>query len=350
MGLPDTVDAPPRWSFPKDAGAALPSDPWSLLPKAERAFRFDDWSASPFVGDQPRFGSEVADAVFHGGLILPIDFPSVVDQIRVLPPWAATPDLKLRVGMEDNDRLSYEACGRDQGALGTCVANAVATALDIAARRQAPAYPGRFSAAWLHVETGDDRRAGRDLADVIRFVRHGLLCQDTTFEYPTTPEALQRWADSTDAPTRETVAEDDRQIRQSHGVLEVQPLRRYGEEWDIPSIKAHLAAGWVVVVGTAVPDEVLRSPGLRHYDAMVCPTYGSPRQPGGHAWCLVGYDHVDGNQQWKYQGRFFALNTWGPNAPVRGTFGKGIGTMPFAFLLTEGLEAFAVRFHRRAVA
>ena len=61
--------------------------------------------------------------------------------------------------------------------------------------------------------------------------------------------------------------------------------------------------------------------------------------PMGHAWLLTGYDHVDGNQRWKYQGRFIALNAWN----IQRTLGKGIVTLPFAMLLTEGIEAFAIR-------
>ena len=58
----------------------------------------------------------------------------------------------------------------------------------------------------------------------------------------------------------------------------------------------------------------------------------------------VGYDHVDGNHFWKYQGRFFALSSWGVRYPERPLAGPGVFTLPFAMLLTEGFDAYAMRF------
>jgi hypothetical protein len=59
---------------------------------------------------------------------------------------------------------------------------------------------------------------------------------------------------------------------------------------------------------------------------------------------LVGYDHIDGNQFWKYQGQFLALNSWGEEFPLRQPFGCGGVAIPFAYFLTEGIEAYAIRF------
>jgi hypothetical protein len=42
-------------------------------------------------------------------------------------------------------------------------------------------------------------------------------------------------------------------------------------------------------------------------------------------------------------GALLALNTRGAKAPVCSTFGEGMVSMPFAFLLTEGIQAFALR-------
>jgi hypothetical protein len=62
---------------------------------------------------------------------------------------------------------------------------------------------------------------------------------------------------------------------------------------------------------------------------------------------LAGYDHVDGSQQWKYQGRFFALNSWGKSWPQAPVHRPGLCSLPFAMLLTEGIEAFAMRFEEQ---
>ena len=82
----------------------------------------------------------------------------------------------------------------------------------------------------------------------------------------------------------------------------------------------------------------------QRYGLPLCPLPNTPRGNDGHAWVLFGYDHVDGNSQWKYQGRFLTLNSWGHNWPMISPHGPGVCSLPFAFLLTEGIEAFAIRF------
>lgn len=83
----------------------------------------------------------------------------------------------------------------------------------------------------------------------------------------------------------------------------------------------------------------------------VAMTYGVPLLPlpgtepdGAHAWCVVGYDHVDGALNWKYQGRFVALNSWGSECHRLSPHGAGTLSLPFAFVFQEGFDAFAVRF------
>jgi hypothetical protein len=341
--------APPGWSLFNMKASDAERAPWADL-LGGAGSRFADWSAQPLLGERAHFGQPVRNTPFLGGVPLPEDASPVVDQVRLLPPWAATPDLQLRVGMTPPHLDVYEACLRDQGQLGACTANAVATALDIAARRRSAAgrrspFTQRFSAAWLHASTGRDRREGRSVSSLMEFARSHPLCFNRTYKYPTETRELQAWADRDDLPSQQRVEADAAAVNRALGRLEVRALRRRGEEWDIPVLKTHLAAGWVVVVSTFLGDEVFESPGLRTYGAMVCPTLGSARAAKGHAWCLVGYDHIDGNWQWKYQGHFFAVNTWGQDSPRRHTFGNGIVAMPFAYLLTEGIEAFAVRFH-----
>jgi C1A family cysteine protease len=113
----------------------------------------------------------------------------------------------------------------------------------------------------------------------------------------------------------------------------------------VPKLKAHLAAGWVVVIAASQPIAVHTSPGLNTYGAVVAPPLGSKRQgQGGHAWTLVGYDHVDGNAQWKYQGHFLAMTSWGDKFPIKQPLGPGVVAIPFSFFLSEGFEAWAFRF------
>ena len=99
------------------------------------------------------------------------------------------------------------------------------------------------------------------------------------------------------------------------------------------------------MIAASMPTAIHTSPGLNRYGAVATPPLGGPRRSeGGHAWTLVGYDHVDGNNKWKYQGHFLAMTSWGPDFPVNQPFGPGIVAIPFSFFLSEGYEAWAFRF------
>ena len=121
------------------------------------------------------------------------------------------------------------------------------------------------------------------------------------------------------------------------------PLIREVDPTDIAKLKTLVAAGWAVVVSTSLTGEML-GPGFSEHGLAVAPLRGQPRWPEGHAWLLVGYDHVDGSKHWKYQGHFLALNSWGLAFPRKAKDTPGLCRIPFATLLTEGLEAYALRF------
>jgi hypothetical protein len=110
-------------------------------------------------------------------------------------------------------------------------------------------------------------------------------------------------------------------------------------------MKTLLAAGWVIVTGAAFQKKWNTGANFLDYGTPLSPLPGDMRD-GGHAWLLVGYDHVDGNNQWKYQGRFYCLSSWGPSFPRKQTHGPAIFTLPFSFFLTEGYRqgGFAIRF------
>jgi hypothetical protein len=100
----------------------------------------------------------------------------------------------------------------------------------------------------------------------------------------------------------------------------------------------------VVVLATTLT-EAFRDNGLEYFGLPLVPISGQQRLEHGHAWLLVGYDHLDGNDKWKYQGHFIALNSWGPSAHKEHYCGAGVCSIPFAMLLTEGIEAFALHLH-----
>lgn len=340
----------------------LPSEPSLLLPDLWGAFRkifghdslierppcpwenYDDWDPDLLFPDDWKGMVEQSERrlPLHKiqGVILPPDFPLFVKDLRLLHPKHATPDLPLRVGYEPKDIEIYKSIVRDQGILPACVAHAVSVGLDLLVRRQHPRKRGvQFSPAWLHCASGKDGEAGRSLSRVIEAIRHQLPCHETVFPYKEKIEeirALKSWS-----PPWSTSAMDrsSRDLTNEFGPTHIRKIKDPG---DIALIKAHLAAGWVVIVTTSITEDLYHGNGFNKFGLPLSTLIGQ-KHLGGHAWLLVGYDHVDGNSSWKYQGRFLTLNSWGDGWPEKPSGFQGSCTLPFGMLLTEGLEAYALR-------
>ena len=62
---------------------------------------------------------------------------------------------------------------------------------------------------------------------------------------------------------------------------------------------------------------------------------------GGHAMCLVGYVDLPNNPELGF-GRFILRNSWGEEWAIESTYGKGYGTIPFAYLAKLGSEAYSI--------
>lgn len=269
------------------------------------------------------------------GVPLPPGWALQVPDPRLLPPHEATPDLPLRVGLTNDDLELYGRSVRNQGAYGTCTAHAVAVGLDIALVRAGfEAELGEFSPAWIHWASGAPGQGwneGRSVGSAIEVVRRRLPVPEILFKYPQL-DGADRW----DNHARRLASEE---VVKMYGLPDVRQI----DPKEIRTIKTLLAAGWVVVVSTSFPDS-WRGPAMNHYGIPMVPLPGEARAKSAHAWLLVGYDHVDGNQQWKYQGRLYCLNSWGSRWPSHQILGPGIGSLPFSVLLTEGIECFALRF------
>lgn len=278
-----------------------------------------------------------ASQIIPGGVILPKDWPGIVDRFRILHPRESTPDLPLRVGRTKEDAEDFQAILRDQGSLGACSAHAVCMALDLLARRNGYMSQVRFSPAWLHCMTGERGDEGRRLRDAIDVITKRLPCLDE--EFPYNPEELRKWVSSGSRWESASILESSKSLTQKLGPIRSVKLRPD----DISTIKAYLAAGWLVLVSSSLTYEMIGD-GFQKYGMPLTPLKGQKRLKEGHAWLLVGYEHSDGNLQWKYQGRFLALNSWGDGFPELPALGRGICALPFAVLLTEGIEAYAIRF------
>ena len=275
------------------------------------------------------------------GVPLPAGWPGEVTGLQILHPSHCTPDLPGRVGFDVKDLRRYKELLVDQGDQGTCTSCAVAMGLGIAAARarQRPRLEVKFSPAWLHCASADDGdlwTTGRCLDQVVRVITSALPCSEESFPY--------------DAGEREF-----RQYRTAMRTSNCEDLvGRLGKPWvskinsgDISGIKTMLAAGWVVVVTTSFP-KTLWGPGLNDYGSPAQSLPGDRREPNGHAWLLVGYDHVDSSEAWSYQGRFWCLNSWGDEWPKQAPWGPGLCSLPFSFLLSEGIDAVALRFPARS--
>ncbi len=271
-----------------------------------------------------------------------------IETLHVLHPRNATPDLPLRVcAIPQGPALRVVGRSfRDQGNVPSCVAHAVCSALEIALSRPGGAGSRtRFSAADLHEATGDPK-TGRFVKSVLDHVRVGLPLREGDFAAPTAPGPVGHdWGDRGWQAIQ--------RITRARGTPIVHELRRAGatDPVDIAAVKTFLAAGWVVVVstyGTERLTQQTRCADIWETGLLLTPLPGDKRTRA-HAWCLVGYDHVDGNPSWKYQGRFIGLNSWGRRTDgepfgCRSPHGIGTFSMPFAFLLNLCIEAYAIRF------
>ena len=272
------------------------------------------------------------------GLNPPEGFAPTVPELRFLSPDQATPDLPLRVGMTQEDLDIYADSAIDQGSHETCLACATAMGLNVACHRvrKLDEVQGGFSAAWIHCDSATGGQTWvdkRNLPAARDSLRRGLPCSAEAFPYHLVAPGEQ-WR----TPARES---DASRLESSVG----RPFVVDVDCHDIARIKTLLAAGWVIVTGAAFQKKWNTGANFLDYGTPISPLPGDMRD-GGHAWLLVGYDHVDGNNQWKYQGRFYCLNSWGPSYPRKQTHGPAIFTLPFSFFLTEGYRqgGFAIRF------
>jgi hypothetical protein len=277
------------------------------------------------------------------GALLPDSMKGPVGHLPVLHPRHSTPDLPARVGVRAEDLAGYRNAIEDQGLFPTCVAHAVCAALDISMWRNPRRRDLRkmtFSRAHLHIRTGS-RDTGRHLRDVGNNIQtYGLPAPKELGPYTCLTDGRLEPGDA----FRERLDKKGVEITRELSPLFTKPV----DVDDISTIKALLAAGWAVVVTTRITDGFV----LRYTTCPAINVFGLPLKPPptdiadeAHAWCLVGYDHVDGSDRWKYQGRFVAINSWGKNSLGSDSpYGPGTISLPFSFVASEGIEAIAIRF------
>lgn len=108
----------------------------------------------------------------------------------------------------------------------------------------------------------------------------------------------------------------------------------------VPDVRAVLSAGSCVAVTIPAFPSWLRNDRVRESGDIVLPPT-TDDSPDSHSFCLVGYVD-DENAVGMGGGRFILRNSWNSRWGVRSPFGKGFGTLPYAFLDRYGVEAFAL--------
>ncbi len=145
------------------------------------------------------------------------------------------------------------------------------------------------------------------------------------------------WVKAGDEPERSST-----ELTESLGL----PVIRHLQANDVATMKSLLSAGWIILATTRITDGVRRQlldPFIWNHGFLMTPLPGEVPE-AAHTWCIVGYEHVDNDTTWRYQGRFVALGAWGASFASAAPHGPGTLTLPFAFMLTEGIEAYAIRF------
>lgn len=207
----------------------------------------------------------------------------------------------------------------DQGALGSCTANAIAAAhqfeqirqLSESTGRNAPArdfIPSRLFIYYNErvIEHSVDRDAGAMLRDGIKTVVRQGVCPERDWPY-----VVARFTRKPPAPCYAEAM--------NHQVTSYRRLTQ-----TLPQMKGCLASGYPFVFGFSVY-ESFETPAVAKTGVVPMPASGE-RVLGGHAVTAVGYD--DSTR------RFIVRNSWGA-AWGRG----GCCFMPYAYLLDPALAA-----------
>ena len=300
---------------------------------------FSDWDCENlFPDDWESEDYRPNDLWVPGGEILRRNFSPRVDRLRILHPSQATPDLPIRVGSSKADRMFFERNVLNQGVHKTCVAHATCAALNILVRKQfgAKASRQKFSPAWLHWALDRDGLGwnnGRCVDWIPEVLEKQLPCSEETFPYRYGPsETKIGWKNfMRNESSKEAFVKFGRVLCER-----IEPD-------NIAEMKKFLAAGWILTASTSYVKSMSGS-SLNTLGLPLAPFIGEHREKQGHAWTIVGYDHVDGNKQWKYQGRFLAMNSWGTQFPRTPVMGKGLVSLPFGLFLTEGVSVVALKF------
>lgn len=209
------------------------------------------------------------------------------------------------------DLTKHDAAIYDQGALGSCTANAIGAAHHFEQIRQAPAKAFTPSRLFIYynervIEGTVNEDSGAMLRDGIKSVVKQGVCPEAEWPY-----VIGRFSRKPSPPCYTHALE--------HQVVSYRRLAQ-----DLNQMKGCLASGTPFVFGFSVY-ESFESATVARTGKVPMPGKGEPVL-GGHAVMAVGYSDADR--------RFLVRNSWGT------TWGKkGYFTMPYDYLTGPGLSA-----------
>lgn len=205
----------------------------------------------------------------------------------------------------------------DQGALGSCTANALAGALEFDQIRQKQKDVFTPSRLFIYyneraLEHSVDYDSGAQLRDGIKSVSKQGACSEKIWPY-----VISKF--------RSKPAARCYDLASHHRAILYQRLQP-----DLPQMKGCLAEGYPFVFGFSVYESFM-SDVVAHTGKVPMPRQGEPGAgenggPAGHAVMAVGYD--DAEQ------RFIVRNSWGIGWGM-----KGYCAMPYAYLIQRNLAA-----------
>lgn len=199
----------------------------------------------------------------------------------------------------------------DQGQLGSCTANAIATAHRFDQMKQqalSPFAPSRlfiyYNERVIEHTVSDD--SGAMIRDGIKTIAQQGVCDERLWPY-----VISRFAQKPSAPCFKAALD--------HQAISYQRLQQ-----TVTQMKGCLASGDPFVFGFTVY-ESFESAEAARTGTVTLPASGE-QVVGGHAVMTVGYD--DATQ------RFLVMNSWGTGWGDHGFF-----TMPYAYLTDDDLAA-----------
>ena len=267
-----------------------------------------------FLGDE-----ELPDLKF--GAVLQ-GLPQQNMAFAISPPVTSGPTSKNLIGEMEPIR--------DQRPRNTCVAFSSVAAAEHSARKNGA--PVQLSEQFLYAKCkeidGIPTQPGTWLRSAFQVLAGTGCCLALTSPYSTT---VQGGNEGQGPPTPEAVTEAG---QHKFTGIELSPTA-------VLDIKGQLENSNCVAFAIPVFDSWIYSKEVFRTGEITLPIPGEMVGDLGHAMCFVGYEDLPERPELGF-GRFLVRNSWDSIWATESTYGKGYGTIPYAYIARYGKEAYAV--------